>query len=48
MEAMELFGVSLQDYFSGNVSSRLTITRDDGSEAIVPVSVFFAPQQNSK
>jgi len=41
MEAMELYGVALQDYFNGNKTAQLTIIRKDGHRAIVPISVFF-------
>lgn len=41
MEAMELYGVALKNYYSGNKAAQLTITRDDDNKVVLPVNVFF-------
>jgi len=41
MEAMKLYGVALKDYFNGNKTVQLTITRDDNYSVVLPVNGFF-------
>ena len=41
MEAMKLYGVALKDYFNGNKTVQLTITRDDTDSVVLPVKGFF-------
>lgn len=41
MNAMELYGLALKDYFDGSKTAQLTITRIDGHQTLLPVSVFF-------
>lgn len=41
MNAMELYGVALKDYFGGIKTAEMAITRDDGHKTLLPLSVFF-------
>ena len=43
-KAMETFGMALRKYFEGSPNVNLIVRRDDGKEAILPVSVFFREQ----
>ncbi len=41
MNAMDLYGIALKDYFGGNKTAQITITRGDGYKVVLPVNVFF-------
>jgi 2-polyprenyl-3-methyl-5-hydroxy-6-metoxy-1,4-benzoquinol methylase len=41
LDALRPFGLALVDYLNGDTSATLTIRRDDGFEAPLPVSHFF-------
>jgi SAM-dependent methyltransferase len=41
LDALRPFGLALVDYFNGDTSATLTVRRDDGFEAPLPVSHFF-------
>ena len=41
VKAMEPFGEALLAYLDGDTSAELILRRDDGREAVIPVSLFF-------
>ena len=45
--AMEPFGKALAAYFEGESEAELILRRDDGEEAAIPASHFFAASRTS-
>jgi SAM-dependent methyltransferase len=45
-QAMEPFGMALLAYFEGCANAELIVRRDDGKEALLPVSLFFREQSD--